>query len=170
MGFPRQVGCHFLLQGIVPTQSSNLLDRQILYHWAPWEAHLTASRSLISSVLRTFFGLGLCPSVTLVFSLSFSFFFLILTMSGLHIFFFFFFFAVYSFKEYMELFEKDSVYTLCANTASPLFFFFFFIWCFILNGQHNFWGIFSFMDLCEGNVCICIFYPIVMNQIFVFCS
>ena len=33
--------CHFLLQGIFPTQGSNvrlLLGRQILYHWATWEA------------------------------------------------------------------------------------------------------------------------------------
>ena len=36
------VACHFLLQGIFPTQESNphlLLGRWILYHWAPWEAH-----------------------------------------------------------------------------------------------------------------------------------
>ena len=36
------VGCHFLLQGIFPTQGPNsclLLGRWILYHWAPWEAH-----------------------------------------------------------------------------------------------------------------------------------
>ena len=38
------VGCHFLLQGIFLTQGSNpreqhlLLGRQILYHWATWEA------------------------------------------------------------------------------------------------------------------------------------
>ena len=35
------VACHFLLQGIFPTQGSNLcllLGRQILYHWATWEA------------------------------------------------------------------------------------------------------------------------------------
>ena len=44
MGFPGQstgVGCHFLLQGMFPTQGSNwhlLLDRQILYHWATWQA------------------------------------------------------------------------------------------------------------------------------------
>ena len=35
------VGCHFLLQGIFPTQGSNqglLRCRRILYHWATWEA------------------------------------------------------------------------------------------------------------------------------------
>ena len=35
------VGCHFLLQGIFPTQGSNRISctgRQILYHWAIWEA------------------------------------------------------------------------------------------------------------------------------------
>ena len=34
------VGCHFLLQGILPTQRSNLcflLGSRILYHWATWE-------------------------------------------------------------------------------------------------------------------------------------
>ena len=34
------VGCHFLLQGIFPTQRSNLQllhCRRILYHWATWE-------------------------------------------------------------------------------------------------------------------------------------
>ena len=46
MGFPRQEswsGCHFLLQGIFPTQESNLcllLDRQVLYHWATLESYL----------------------------------------------------------------------------------------------------------------------------------
>ena len=36
-------GCHFLLQGIFPTQGSNsnfLLGRWILCHWATWEASL----------------------------------------------------------------------------------------------------------------------------------
>ena len=36
------MGCHFLLQGIFPIRGLNprlLLDRQILYHWATWEAH-----------------------------------------------------------------------------------------------------------------------------------
>ena len=39
------VGCHFILQGIFPTQGSNLhplhlrIGRQILYRWATWEAH-----------------------------------------------------------------------------------------------------------------------------------
>ena len=35
------MGCHFLLQEIFPTQGSNprlLYCRQILYHWAAWEA------------------------------------------------------------------------------------------------------------------------------------
>ena len=35
------VGCHFLLQGIFPTQRSNLcllLGRQIFYRWASWKA------------------------------------------------------------------------------------------------------------------------------------
>ena len=34
-------GCHFLLQRMFPSQGSNLhflLGRQILYHWATWEA------------------------------------------------------------------------------------------------------------------------------------
>ena len=37
-----RVGCHFLLQGIFPTQGLNLyllLCRQILYYWATMEAH-----------------------------------------------------------------------------------------------------------------------------------
>ena len=37
------MGCHFLFQGIIPTQGSNpllLLGRQSLYHWATWEASL----------------------------------------------------------------------------------------------------------------------------------
>ena len=40
------VGCHFLPQGIFPTQGSNLVSciscigRRILYHSAIWEAHL----------------------------------------------------------------------------------------------------------------------------------
>ena len=37
------VGCHFLLQGIFPSQGSNphlLLGRQILYHWATRESCL----------------------------------------------------------------------------------------------------------------------------------
>ena len=38
------VGCHFLLQGIYPSQESthvsrvSCMNRQILYHWATWEA------------------------------------------------------------------------------------------------------------------------------------
>ena len=51
--FPGQntgVGCHFLLQGIFLTPGSNLhllLGRQILYHWATWEA-----RSLIYPLIK----------------------------------------------------------------------------------------------------------------------
>ena len=36
------VGCHFLLQGIFPTQGSNLhllLGRWILYHWSTWKTY-----------------------------------------------------------------------------------------------------------------------------------
>ena len=46
MGFSRQEywsGFHFLLQGFFPTERLNphvLLSRQVLYHWATWEAHL----------------------------------------------------------------------------------------------------------------------------------
>ena len=39
-GKTTRVDCHFLLQGIFPTQGVNLcflLDRQILYYWATWE-------------------------------------------------------------------------------------------------------------------------------------
>ena len=39
------VGCHFLLQGIFPTQGSNpslLLGRQILYHCTTWEVLSTS--------------------------------------------------------------------------------------------------------------------------------
>ena len=42
-------GCHFLLQGIFPTQGSihvSCIGRRILHHWATWEA-----KSLISTVL-----------------------------------------------------------------------------------------------------------------------
>ena len=47
------VGCHFLLQGIFPTQESNLCllhllhCRQILYHWATWEVPVHAGLSQI---------------------------------------------------------------------------------------------------------------------------
>ena len=37
------VGCHFLLQGIFPTQGLNRVscsDRRILYHWGTWETCL----------------------------------------------------------------------------------------------------------------------------------
>ena len=45
------VGCHFLLQGIFLTQRSNLhllhllLCRQILFHWATWEAGMPGMKS-----------------------------------------------------------------------------------------------------------------------------
>ena len=48
----------FPSQGIFPTQGSNLclqLSRQILYHWATWEAHISGllfSHSVISDCLR----------------------------------------------------------------------------------------------------------------------
>ena len=41
LGKKTGLGCHFLLQGIFPSQGSNLhllLDRSILYHWVTWEA------------------------------------------------------------------------------------------------------------------------------------
>ena len=47
------VGCHFLLQGFFPTQGLNPHlphCRQILYHWAPWEAWPTlASHNSVSA-------------------------------------------------------------------------------------------------------------------------
>ena len=82
MGFPRQgtrVGCHFLLQGIYPTQGLNLhflhccccsvaqfnslwphglqharppCGRQILYHWATREAHKLPFIIVIQSLSR----------------------------------------------------------------------------------------------------------------------
>ena len=51
------VACHFLLQGLFPTQGSNpyfLLGRQILYHWASWEA-LNTSISMITKKLHMIF-------------------------------------------------------------------------------------------------------------------
>ena len=48
MGFPTGMGCHFLSQGIFPTQELNphlLHCRWILYHWATWETHLGVSLS-----------------------------------------------------------------------------------------------------------------------------
>ena len=44
------MGCHFLLQGIFPTQGLNqslLHGRQILYNWATWEAQIC-----ITNVIR----------------------------------------------------------------------------------------------------------------------
>ena len=42
-----RVGCHFLFQEIFLTQGSNphlVHYRQILYHWAPWEAHQNSTK------------------------------------------------------------------------------------------------------------------------------
>ena len=56
-GFPGKntgVGCHFFLQEIFPNQGSNsylLHCRQILYHWATWEAPQTG---LVSTIMTTF--------------------------------------------------------------------------------------------------------------------
>ena len=50
LGLTAMSGCHFLFQGIFPTQELNprlLLSRQILYHWATWEACLTGWPSII---------------------------------------------------------------------------------------------------------------------------
>ena len=58
------MGCHFLLQGIFPTQGWNpyflclLHDRQILYPLSSWEAHLT--------ILPLFFGSASFVWATLV--------------------------------------------------------------------------------------------------------
>ena len=46
------MGCHFFLQGIFPTQGSSLrllLGRQILYHWATWEATWEKFPNLMTS-------------------------------------------------------------------------------------------------------------------------
>ena len=56
-GFPgknTRVGCHFLLQGVFPTQRSNpcllcLISRRILYHWATWETLSTSSTQILNS-------------------------------------------------------------------------------------------------------------------------
>ena len=51
------VGCHFLLQGIFPTQGSSCisyLGRWILYHWATREAHtldMTQQKKNVTSVI-----------------------------------------------------------------------------------------------------------------------
>ena len=50
------VGCHFLLQGIFPTQGSDLcllLGRRVLYHCATWETNLSASALPWSFFQRT---------------------------------------------------------------------------------------------------------------------
>ena len=58
MGFPGKntgVGWHFLLQGIFPTQGSNLstlLGRQILYHWATSKALCPYA---VQHILRAYF-------------------------------------------------------------------------------------------------------------------
>ena len=55
-----EVGSHFLLQGIFPTQGSNQVScvsctgRQILHHWATREAHVTHDR-VCMSMLRSQF-------------------------------------------------------------------------------------------------------------------
>ena len=52
MGCPNRntgVGCHFLLQGIFPTQGLNCIGRWILYHGATWEA--TDTRLLLLLLL-----------------------------------------------------------------------------------------------------------------------
>ena len=49
------VGCHFLLQGIFPTQGSDLrllLGRWILKHWTTWEALLKRLERFATCVLR----------------------------------------------------------------------------------------------------------------------
>ena len=46
------VGCHFILQGVLPTQRLNLshIDRQILYRWAiSWIIALSYQRGLCNS-------------------------------------------------------------------------------------------------------------------------
>ena len=49
------MGCHFLLQGIFPTQGSNpclLLGRRILYQWATWEALIFIKHQQLNTVLE----------------------------------------------------------------------------------------------------------------------
>ena len=61
MGFPRKEnwrGCHFLLQGIFPTQGSNLhlphwqVDSYHLVTWKPKDEGVCVSRSVVSDSLR----------------------------------------------------------------------------------------------------------------------
>ena len=57
------VGCHSLLQGIFTTQGSNpclLFGRQILYHWATWEAPYNA---ILKDFLLFFFHLCIFNSI-----------------------------------------------------------------------------------------------------------
>ena len=65
----RQECCHFLLQGVFPTQLSNLRllhCRGILYHWATWEAvnilrwPITYSCSLQKKSMIYFYGSSTC--------------------------------------------------------------------------------------------------------------
>jgi len=64
LGKSTGVGCHFLLQGIFPTQGYNsclLPGRQILYHWATREACFINGRELNRSKVRcSFFLFCLC--------------------------------------------------------------------------------------------------------------
>ena len=77
------VGCHFLLQGMFPTQGLNLhllLGRWILYHWATWEAppkHKVSTQEMslklelnlagegLEAVLATVMWMGLWPCLSL---------------------------------------------------------------------------------------------------------
>ena len=55
-----RVGCHFLLQGIFPTQGSHpglLFGRWIPYHWAPREALLAPELALMADVCK---GMAVC--------------------------------------------------------------------------------------------------------------
>ena len=58
-----EVGCHFFLQGIFPTQGSNprlLHCRQILYHWATREAHFLTwaitNKATDNNLYKSFYG------------------------------------------------------------------------------------------------------------------
>ena len=50
------VGCHFLLQGIIPIQGLNpylVYCKWIIYHWATWEAPWRSVRSFDKNVYQT---------------------------------------------------------------------------------------------------------------------
>ena len=57
-------GCHFLLQRIFPTEGSNphllclLHGRQILYHWATWEAHISVCGYIFFFIFLFHYGLS----------------------------------------------------------------------------------------------------------------